>query len=133
MRAAMRNGRPSAEAFGTPAVTSAGPSHAGDISNLHLHLIRVQPASAAARGRGLVRFLTDLSRERPIPVVAHCAHCGKFWNVEVDLSDATNPVVLRLRDNCTCGASLDTPHMIRDLVGTARNLAEAVWIGGTPA
>lgn len=51
--ARMQNGRPSAEAFGTPVAINAGPSRTDDIPNLHLTLVRVQPSATATRGRDL--------------------------------------------------------------------------------
>lgn len=133
MRAHRKNGRPSAEAFGTPVAINAGPSRTDDTPNLHLTLVRVQPSATATRGRNLVRFLTDLAPEKPVPVVAECPHCHHLWDVAVDLTDEDAPVVLRLRDNCLCGESLDTPTMIRLCIGVARNLVEAVWIARSPA
>jgi hypothetical protein len=121
-----QNGRPLAEASGTPVVTDPSPSHHGDAWQSTLTLVRVQADAASRRGRGLVRFLTDLTQraEAPIPVVAQCEHCGRFFNVTVDLSDADAPIVRSLPDNCRCGTSLDTPTMIRDLIGTARHFVE---------
>lgn len=123
MRAA-RNGKERvAEAIAPSPAVTAGAIRAADTPNLHLHLIRVQSDATARRGRGLVRFFTDLVQreETPIPVVASCDHCGRHYNCAVDLSDASDPIVLRLPDNCArCGASLQEYEMIRALVGTAR-------------
>jgi hypothetical protein len=95
--------------------------------NSSLTLIRVQPEQTARRGRGLVRFLSDLVQreDKPVPVVATCDHCGRHYNVSVDLSDAANPVVRSLPDSCrSCGDSLQRYEMIRDLIGTARYYIE---------
>lgn len=95
--------------------------------NAQLTLIRVQHDRDARRGRGLVRFLSDLVQraDQPVPLVATCEHCGRHYNVRVDLSDASNPVVRSLPDTCrTCGHSMQEYRMIRDLIGTARYYVE---------
>lgn len=128
-----KNGRAATEVTTPPGVDGKGGILTGDRDNLHLVLVRVQAHETARRGRGLVRFITDLEQrvDKPIPVVAECPHrCGRFYNVEVDLSDASDPIVLRLPDNCPrCGASLQEYTMIRDLVGTARYFAETATRG----
>jgi hypothetical protein len=94
-------------------ITTRGASLTRDTGNVTLSLVRVQPSETSRAGRNLVRFLSDFtqSAEKPVPVVAPCDHCGRFWNVSVDFSDADAPVVRSLPDNCCCGTPLDTPEI----------------------
>lgn len=97
------------------------------MSAVRLSLVRVQPSETAARGRHLVRFITDLVQraDKPIPVVAECEHCGEFYNVSVDITDEQKPLVYGLPGNCRrCLTPMDTPAMIEALAGNARYLAE---------
>lgn len=58
---------------------------------------------------------------RLVPVVMQCA-CSRFHTpvVRIENGEAT---VTMLPDNCShCGASLDTPARIADLIDTARHL-----------
>lgn len=59
-------------------------------------------------------------------VVLECPNaCKRYHHPVVDLTDAAKPVVEDLDDNCACGAMLDTPAIVRDLIGTARRLIVA--------
>lgn len=74
--------------------------------------------------------------DEPAPVLdrvlipLQCERCGRYAHPTVDLTDADRPMVEDLPDNCVqCGEPQDTPEIIRDLVGTARNFAEAIHKG----
>lgn len=130
MRALRRKSAP-AEAVTLSQIDTRVSSLTRDERNITLTLVRMQPSATAARGRGLVRLLDDLAAdlapdtERPIPVVAQCETCARFYNVAVDLRDANDPVVLGLPSNCRrCGHPLDDYQHIRSLIGAARHYVE---------
>lgn len=56
------------------------------------------------------------------PVVVPCSGCERTHVVAVRFEDGAETVVCRLPDNCSCGASLDTPQNIRDAIDTAARL-----------
>jgi hypothetical protein len=144
MKPRMQNGRPSAEAFGTPAVDNGGPVRVADTPNLHLHLVRVQSDEVAARGRRLVRLLTDLTaprlakapvrpkKQQAVRIPLQCEHCGQWHKPSVVFEEGKEPVVIDLPGNCwQCGHVVESYEVIRDLIGTARLWLEtAHLIGG---
>lgn len=62
-----------------------------------------------------------------VPVAFQCEHCGTFHHAAIRFDAQGDAVPTKLADNCGCGASLDRPDVIRDLIGTARNLIEASY------
>lgn len=75
----------------------------------------------------VARVRTAVPRKRDdVIVVADCPNaCGQYLHPRVDLSDADDPIVRNLPAHCPrCGAMVDTPATIRNVVGTARNWIE---------
>jgi hypothetical protein len=77
-----------------------------------------------------VRKYTPPKQDEVIVVVDCPDQCGRYHHPVVDLSDADKPLVRKLLGNCACGAMLDTPVMIRDVIATARNFLETVHLLG---
>jgi hypothetical protein len=77
-----------------------------------------------------VRKYTPPKKDEVIVVVDCPDQCGRYHHPVVDLSDADAPTVRQLLGNCACGAMLDTPTMLRDVIGTARNFLETVHLLG---
>jgi hypothetical protein len=84
----------------------------------------------------LTQVVARVRREMPpkkdeVIVVVDCPdRCGRYHHPVVDLADADDPIVRQLLGNCACGAMLDTPVMIRDVIATARNFLETVHLLG---
>lgn len=60
----------------------------------------------------------------PVPIVFQCERCPQYHTVLVCFEDGEEPIVRLMPDNCSCGEMLDTPHLLRDVIGTARMLVE---------
>lgn len=114
-------------------ITTRVSSLTRDTTNVTLSLIRVQSSATAARGRGLVNFLTDLTSatdNEPVIVVIQCERCPQFYHPRVHF-DPKGDTVTHLPDNCRrCGHPLDRPDVIRDVIATAHHLAEGIRVGG---
>lgn len=77
-----------------------------------------------------VRNRTPPTTDEVIVVMDCPDHCGRYHHPVVDLANADDPIVRKLSGNCACGAMLDTPTVIRNVIATARNFLETVHLVG---
>lgn len=68
----------------------------------------------------------------PTRVVISCELCGQFYEPVVQFEDGMDPIVGGLPEHCDCGHPLDTYETVRDIIGTAWNIRDAIDAGRLP-
>jgi hypothetical protein len=73
---------------------------------------------------------TGPTEDRMVVVLQCPDQCGQYHHPVVDFATPDAPVVRFLPLACACGLDLHTPRVLRDVIGTARNLIEAAQRNG---